>query len=116
MSVPDIGTELVAATGASARTAVADPPETFVVADRDVEAEVVTVPKKVPSVALGPRAQLRRFERITAVLGVFFLIAGLAVWRFKPHTQDRLALLILVVAMFLAILHHYSIEEGRSDK
>lgn len=80
------------------------------------ETESVAPPKPVPVVALRPGAFLSRFERWTGVLGVAFLVIGLAVWRFKPHTQDRLALLILVVAMFLAILHHYTIEEGRSGK
>lgn len=60
----------------------------------------------------GAKAFLRRFEKATFAIGMLFLIAGLAVWRFKPHSNDRLALILLVCAMFLAILHHYSIEEN----
>jgi hypothetical protein len=51
------------------------------------------------------------FKRLTAIFGMLALVAGLAVWRFEPHSQHRLALLIFVGAMFLAILHHYSLEE-----
>lgn len=70
-------------------------------------------------IAAGPRAYLNRFQRLTGILGMIFLIAGLAEWKFhpfNPHSQDRLALFILVCAMFLAILHHYSIEEGQAGR
>jgi len=78
-----------------------------------VETETVPPPAVLPDVALGVRVQLHTFQRITGVVGMLCLIAGLAVWRFKPHSDDRLALVILVCAMFLAILHHYSMEENR---
>lgn len=77
------------------------------------EAETIPALEVVPNVALGERLQLRQFERFTGIVGMLFLIVGLAVWRFKPHSDDRLALVILVCAMFLAILHHYCLEENR---
>jgi hypothetical protein len=80
--------------------------------------EVSTAPPRAlaTEAALVMRVQLHRFQRTTAIIGMLFLIAGLAVWRFKPHSDDRLALILLVCAMFLAILHHYSLEETRAGR
>jgi hypothetical protein len=50
------------------------------------------------------------FERWTGIIGLALLVSGLAIWAFRPGGH-RLALVILVCAMFLAILHHYSQEE-----
>ena len=108
----------------TAGTAVASPPhdagrridstnEGPIETNPDVERETIPPPDALPEVALGVRLQLHRFQRITGIVGMALLIAGLAVWRFRPHTNDRLALLILICAMFLAILHHYSMEENR---
>ena len=82
----------------------------------NVETETIAPAEAVPQVALGVRVQLHKFQRVTGIVGMICLIAGLAVWRFKPHSDDRLALLILVCAMFLAILHHYSMEENRRSR
>jgi len=78
-----------------------------------VDIQTIAPPQTVPEVAVGMRLELGRFERLTGVVGMLLLLAGLAVWRFKPHSDDRLALVILVCAMFLAIIHHYSLEENR---
>ena len=41
------------------------------------------------------------FARFTGLVGVTLLVAGLAMWKFRPG-EHRLALMILVCAMFLA--------------
>lgn len=62
------------------------------------------------------------FERITGIAAVCFLVAGLIVWKlnkslFTNHpSQGRLALVILVCAMFLSILHYYSLEDTEKGK
>lgn len=52
------------------------------------------------------------FGRFTGALGLIFLVLGLGVWMFRQG-DHRLALLILVCAMFLSILHYYSLEDGQ---
>ena len=54
------------------------------------------------------------FERATGIIGVASLVAGLADWGFQPHSDHRAALVVLVFAMFMAILHYYSLEDTRS--
>lgn len=51
------------------------------------------------------------FSRLTAVLGIALLIAALFAWILRPG-HYRLVLLILVLAMFLSILHNYSLEDN----
>jgi hypothetical protein len=53
------------------------------------------------------------FERVTGIIGIMCLIAGLALWAFRSG-DHRLALVVLVCAMFLAILHYYSLEDTRN--
>jgi len=71
-----------------------------------------------PPLALRVEPSARRymdlFQRISGVLGLVLLVAGLGVWAFKPG-QHRLALLILVCAMFLSILHYYTLEDTTSN-
>lgn len=61
------------------------------------------------------KVYIATFERITGVLGLLFLASGLGVWMFKQHSQHRLALLLLIAAMFLSILHYYSLEDRNVD-
>lgn len=55
------------------------------------------------------RGYMSIFRRVTGVFGLLLLVAGLLAWKFHPG-QHRLALLLLVCAMFLSILHYYSLE------
>jgi hypothetical protein len=55
------------------------------------------------------------FEHVTGILAVCFLITGLIIWKVH-HSQGRLPLLILVCAMFLSILHYYSLEDTGNGK
>jgi phage shock protein PspC (stress-responsive transcriptional regulator) len=50
-------------------------------------------------------------HRITGVVGGICLALGLAVWFVRPG-HYRLVLAFLVVAMFAAILHSYTFENG----
>ena len=61
-----------------------------------------------------PFYDMGALERITGIVGVALLVVGLAVWKFRPGaTEHRAALLMLVCAMFLAILHYYTLEDTR---
>jgi len=74
----------------------------------DVPSAYIAKPQISASAA--SRSYMAWFERVTGIVGVALLVAGLAVWRFKPG-DHRAALILLVCAMFLAILHYYSLEE-----
>lgn len=73
------------------------------------------LPEKKPTVLpVSSGRYMQTFGRITGIAAVCFLVAGLVVWKFHPwahNSQGRMALLILVCAMFLSILHYYSLED-----
>lgn len=77
-----------------------------------VEERVVVPPAQALTISDAPasRRYMILFERLCGVLAAVFLVAGLGVWMFKPG-QHRLALLILVCAMFLSIIHYYTLED-----
>lgn len=59
-----------------------------------------------------PFYDMGALERITGIVGVTLLVVGLVFWKFRPG-EHRAALVILVCAMFLAILHYYTLEDTR---
>jgi hypothetical protein len=61
-----------------------------------------------------PRSGTGLFSRITGIVGICLLVTALFAWVLRPG-HYRLVLLILILAMFLAILHNYSID-GRNGK
>jgi hypothetical protein len=50
-------------------------------------------------------------SRITGLVSALFVLLALAVWEFR-HGHYRLVLGCLVIAMFAAILHSYTFENG----
>ena len=50
-------------------------------------------------------------SRLTSVVGGICLLLGLALWLVRPE-HYRLVLVLLTVAMFAAILHSYTFENG----
>jgi hypothetical protein len=50
-------------------------------------------------------------SRITSVVGLLCLAIALAVWAYRPG-HYRFVLALLTVAMFAAILHSYTFENG----
>lgn len=52
-------------------------------------------------------------SRITGLVGGSCLFLALAIWLARPN-HYRLVLVLLVVAMFAAILHSYTFENGNS--
>ena len=50
--------------------------------------------------------------RITGIVGVICVLLALSVWATR-HGHYRLVLAFLVVAMFCAILHSYTFENGQ---
>lgn len=50
-------------------------------------------------------------SRMTSIIGLLCLAAALAVWAGRPG-HFRLVLALLTVAMFAAILHSYTFENG----
>lgn len=50
-------------------------------------------------------------SRLTGIVGILFLALGLFLW-FVRNGHYRLILLVLTVAMFMAILHSYTFENG----
>ena len=72
------------------------------------------ITEEIPVVALPETPEQRATKlagRITAVVGVACLVIALTVWATR-HGHYRLVLAFLVVAMFCAILHSYTFENG----
>ncbi len=84
--------------------------ETPLLNPQDADASLSTMMND-PSVERTSLGYMAIFGRVTFVLGVLFVLAGLGVWMFRGG-EHRSALLLLVVAMFLAILHNYSLEDA----
>jgi type IV secretory pathway VirB6-like protein len=81
-----------------------------------VEIEDIPAATKPTGLPASSGRYMQIFERVTGVLAVCFLVAGLVVWKVHQPSQGRLALLILVCAMFLSILHYYSLEDTGNGK
>jgi hypothetical protein len=85
-------------------------PETF------TEAETIAEPRPIQpipvrsDVAPGRRANLW-VARITTLIGLACLVLALVEWAIRPN-HYRLVLALLVIAMFAAILHSYTFENG----
>ncbi|HZS94355.1 MAG TPA: hypothetical protein VFA78_06140 [Chloroflexota bacterium] len=77
------------------------------------------VPQEQLDVILQPgRLSGRRaawVNRVTGVLGLISLVIALTIW-FVRTNHYRLVLVFLVIAMFAAILHSYTFENGQSDQ
>ncbi|HEV3311166.1 MAG TPA: hypothetical protein VG815_11685 [Chloroflexota bacterium] len=91
--------------------------ETFSEPDAHETAAITVMPRPAARLsnmrsngAAVTRIYMGIFERWTGIIGLVLLVSGLAIWAFRPGGH-RLALVVLVCAMFLAILHHYSLEE-----
>lgn len=50
-------------------------------------------------------------SRVTAIVGSLILVAALINWAARPG-HYRITLALLVIAMFCAILHSYTLENG----
>jgi hypothetical protein len=100
------------------------PPVTLPVGDGSPQAKVVAV----TAVEILPRSdgteeaasavvhthvrrKMMMFQRFSGLVGVLFLFLGLGTWMFRPG-HFRLSLVIMVCAMFLALLHYYSLEDA----
>jgi len=92
------------------REEVLDPPDEAPLNPEDAPVSLVAA-QSADQDTKADQGYMARFGRITFVLGILCLVAGLAVWMFRSG-EHRSALLLLVVAMFLAILHNYSLEDG----
>ena len=72
-----------------------------------------TTTSAAPAPSPTSRRYMLIFERATGIIGVLCLVTGLSLWAFQPG-DHRSALVVLVCAMFLAILHYYSLEDTRN--
>lgn len=81
--------------------------------------ESVLETRSTPSPAAPPSPSTPQFVhmpsklvgRVTGIVGLVFLTLGFFLW-FVRNGHYRLILLVLTVAMFMAILHTYTFENG----
>jgi hypothetical protein len=70
------------------------------------------ITEELPVIPATPERAARVWvSRISGVVGVFFLALALVVWAGRQG-HYRLVLAFLVVAMFAAIMHSYTFENG----
>jgi len=70
--------------------------------EEDTTLEVVPAPERSATIWV---------TRITGLIGVLALTLALAVWLARPN-HYRFVLAVLMIAMFAAILHSYTFEDG----
>lgn len=68
----------------------------------ETKLEIETTPERAATIWV---------SRITGVIGVIALTIALTVWFVRPN-HYRFVLAVLMVAMFAAILHSYTFEDG----
>jgi uncharacterized membrane protein len=69
---------------------------------RDLEAPPPLAPERAAAVWV---------SRLTSVLGLLCLAVALSVWAARPG-HFRFVLAMLIIAMFAAVLHSYTFENG----
>jgi len=67
--------------------------------------------QEAPPVAASERAATVWISRVTSILGLICLAIALTVWAARPG-HYRFVLALLTIAMFAAVLHAYTFENG----